>query len=344
MPFRVVLLGLKSGEDMVLQMPCCHPAIDSEFNRLAETPCFNFRLDVAQAGLMCVCVRCIRTLLPQMRQTARFWIQFTRESLMKRALSVAILVLTASVAFALPSPKDISTAVNSGQLTQAEGMLHEVIQEKPASAKARYELGQVLAREGRRIEANQELLEAQRLDPSLKFASTPQAFHSLIAKTSGTLTPIAPALVPAAQTAMLSPDIPWIYIVLGGGVLLIAVWLLRRSVASAPVSMVPAGAALGTGAMAGGGMGYGQANYNPAQAPASGMGGAVMGGIAGLAAGYGLSKLLEGSSESHAHSTATGGNSFTPVDSSPQADYGSFDAGTGDSWDSGDTSSGNDNW
>ena len=62
---------------------------------------------------------------------------------MKRAAIVAILILAASVAFALHSPKDISTAVNSGHLTQAESMLHEVIQEKPASAKAHYEFGQV---------------------------------------------------------------------------------------------------------------------------------------------------------------------------------------------------------
>ncbi len=263
---------------------------------------------------------------------------------MKRAATVAILVLTASVAFALPSPKDISAAVNSGHLTQAESMLHEVIQEKPASARAHYELGQVLAREGRQIEASQELLEAQRLDPSLKFASNPQAFHSLVAKTSSTLTQMAPVQVPAAQAATPSPDFPWIYIVLGGGALLIVVWLLRRSAPGASASMVPPGAALGTGAVTGAGMGYGQASYNPGQAPGSGMGGAVMGGIAGLAAGYGLSKLLESSSESHAHPAAAGSNSFTPVESSPQVDYGSFDAGTGDSWDSGDTSSSNDNW
>ena len=96
---------------------------------------------------------------------------------MRRTFSFACLMMVASLALALPTPKDISAAVNSGNLAQAEAMLHEVILVKPGSAKARYELGQVLAREGRKMEARQELLEAQRIDPSLKFAATSPSFN-----------------------------------------------------------------------------------------------------------------------------------------------------------------------
>ena len=45
-----------------------------------------------------------------------------------------VLIFFASLALALPSPKDIESAVNAGNLSQAESMLREVIQEKPQSA------------------------------------------------------------------------------------------------------------------------------------------------------------------------------------------------------------------
>ena len=56
---------------------------------------------------------------------------------------VAIFVWGASFALALPTPKDIEAAVAAGQYAQAETMLRDVLQDKPQSAKAHYELGQV---------------------------------------------------------------------------------------------------------------------------------------------------------------------------------------------------------
>ena len=73
------------------------------------------------------------------------------------------MALAAAAALALPTPKDIESAVNAGHLTQAESMLREVIQEKPQSAKAHYELGQVLARETRYADAHTELKKAKEL-------------------------------------------------------------------------------------------------------------------------------------------------------------------------------------
>ena len=63
-----------------------------------------------------------------------------------RWLSITLLALACSLALALPSPKDISAAVEAGDLARAETLLHEVLKEKPNSAKAHYELGEVLAR------------------------------------------------------------------------------------------------------------------------------------------------------------------------------------------------------
>ena len=62
-------------------------------------------------------------------------------------------VVGASLVLALPTPKDIEAAVAAGRYTQAESMLREVLQDKPQSAKAHYELGQVLAQLQRYKEA-----------------------------------------------------------------------------------------------------------------------------------------------------------------------------------------------
>jgi len=60
-------------------------------------------------------------------------------------LTLGLAALTLSVmTWALPAPKDIEAAVSAGQFPKAESMLREVIQAKPQSAKAHYELGEVL--------------------------------------------------------------------------------------------------------------------------------------------------------------------------------------------------------
>ncbi|RLJ62134.1 tetratricopeptide repeat protein [Sulfurisoma sediminicola] len=265
---------------------------------------------------------------------------------MKRAIASIVLVLTASAALALPTPKDIATAVNSGQLSQAEAMLHEVIKEKPASAKAHYELGQLLAREGRKIEARQELLEARRLDPSLKFATDPKHFNELLDRLPESIG--APVTSPAAATlhpavvAPAAPQLPWGFMLLGGGAILV-IWLFMRRSASAPV-MTPSAASATGGSLSGGGFGYGPGTPIQPQAAGSGLGGAMLGGIAGMAAGYGLAKVLESGSENQRIQPARDNSSFIPVDSSPQVDFGAFDAGSGDSWDSADAGPSDERW
>lgn len=270
---------------------------------------------------------------------------------MKRILAGIALVLAATMALALPAPTDIAAAVNSGHLAQAEAMLQEVIKEKPGSAKAHYELGQVLARQGRNSEAKQELLEAQRLAPSLKFTGDPQHFKDLLGKVSAApaapLARVAAATAQPAVNAAPAPAFPWIYLILGGGAIL-ALWMFMRRSAAAP-AMMPAGAssaggATAGGATAGGGFGAGAGAYSPPQTAGSGMGGAVLGGIAGLAAGYGLAKVLESGADSHRGQSSADGSGFIPIDDNASAGNDVFDAGAGDSWDSGESSSSDDNW
>lgn len=282
---------------------------------------------------------------------------------MKKLIVTLFLLCATTLALALPSPKDIAAAVEAGQFLQAEAMLREVIKEKPTSAKAHFQLGEVLAREHRLADARQSLLEAQRLDPSLKFAKDPRHFQDLLAKVEagGASAPTATAS-PSASTApavsrpqlertapaapaQASSGFPWGYVVAGGGILLLAWFVFGRAMAARTPSLATAG---GMGGSYGG-----QGGYGAPPAGGSGIGGAVLGGVAGMAAGYGLAKLLERNEEHGSSSAAGTGGAYVPLDGGSAAgqsssnDWGAFDSGSGDSWDSDSGSggsSGSDDW
>ncbi|MEY5098525.1 MAG: hypothetical protein RJA36_1244 [Pseudomonadota bacterium] len=288
-----------------------------------------------------------------------------------KAMLLGALLSLSTLALALPSPKDIEADVKAGQLDRAETQLRQVLAEKPSSAKAHYELGQVLAREGRYIEAEQELRRAQALEPSLKFASSPQQFDELLAKVgqrNAAPLPAATTALPASGAAgthspvhvaapatRAEPSLPWGRIALVIGVIaLLVVWLRRAAAANALARTAPP--VVYPADTQGFGHGYtpapsypGYGGYPPATATGGGMGsavtGAVVGGLAGVAAGYALSKALEG--EHHAAPESRPGTDFIPVDT-PRAtpDFGAFDAGAGDGWDSasGDSGGDSDSW
>ena len=305
----------------------------------------------------------------------------------KSLLGGALLALSVC-AWALPTPKDIEASVQAGQLHQAEMQLREVLAEKPQSARAQYELGQVLAREGKFSEAETALQKARQLEPSLKFAASPQQFEALLGKVSAAQTatksshtftspdlnpqpanaPRAPLHVAPPAPAHTEPAVPWTPILLGLGVLV--AWMLWRHRPTAPSGQAHNGGVYTPDAQpaaASQARGFGQAYaatpdypaYPAANTPRTGMGGmgstvggAVVGSIAGLAAGYALSKALEGEHTTAAeHTPAASGPLPTPQPSddfnfsaprSNPPDFGSFDAGSGDSWDSG--GSGSDEW
>ena len=210
-------------------------------------------------------------------------------SRLQRMLLALTLALAASWAFALPSPKDIEAAVGAGQLPQAETMLREVLQAKPQSAKAHYELGQVLARQGKFFEAQQALDQAKIFDPTLKFASSPEAFakpyDTVLAQVRGASSAAsakAAVATPAAPMAAAAPDSPapsggfnltYVWMVAAG---LVVLGLILRRRAAAPVAATPAattyagmppagqptaysGATMATGGIIGSGLGPAQA-------------------------------------------------------------------------------------
>jgi len=210
---------------------------------------------------------------------------------MQRMLLALTLALAAGWALALPSPKEIEAAVGAGQLPQAETMLREVLQAKPQSAKAHYELGQVLARQGKYFEAQQALDQAKAIDPTLKFATSPEAFaktyDTVLAQVRGApsaasakaavATPAAPVASPAPASPAPSGGFNLMYVWMGAAGLVVLGLILRRRAAATPAVATPAatayagmppsgqpaynGAAMATGGIIGSGL-------NPAQAAA----------------------------------------------------------------------------
>ncbi len=299
-------------------------------------------------------------------------------STLHRRVAILLATLWAGVCLALPAHHDIEQAVASGQLPQAERMLREVIAEKPRSARARYELAQVLAREGQHEEVLQAIHAARELDPSLKFAQSPDKFnavaHAIEQKTTAPhAAPVAVAAAAAPQTAEPARPAWWWPAVLSAGFALLVLALWRRMAARpAPRSVLQAtGAPTGMGAYASEApRGFG-AQYDPrgpaaaygtpypaagypapsAPSPGSGVAGAVVGGLAGVAAGYALSRALEGhnaspaSTDSHPFTSRPTGTmediGLVRMDDAAQdSGLGSFDGGAGDDWGpSGDDSS-----
>lgn len=288
-----------------------------------------------------------------------------------KGLLLGSLLCLSTWALALPSPKDIEASVQAGQFDRAESQLREVLREKPSSARAQYELGQVLAREGRYLEAEQALRQAQKLEPSLKFAHSSQQFNDLLTKLEAkTRAPsasagaptlhasAAPALNPLEHQAPApsTPALPWGWLLLGGGALAALVIWMRRAATAQRIPAAPAAASPFDMP------GYGRHGNAPPSysgpypgvpagqsATGGGMGstvtGAVVGGIAGLAAGYALNKMLEtdhGGASPSSHSSHAAVDSPVAYDSpfeptrSSQPDFGAFDAGNGAGWDNAD--------
>ena len=293
-------------------------------------------------------------------------------------LLLGLVLGMSSLVLALPTPKDIEASVQAGQFDRAETQLREVLKARPTSAKAHYELGQVLARQSRYIEAEQALNEARKLEPSLKFAGSAQQFNDLLGKVTAKTAAPAKAPAVAAQVATVppvttvpsqpEPSTPWGLILLGAaGVALVVLWFRRSAAAKAapvvsdPMAPVSNARGFGQGYAPGAAPASPYPQHNAAGYPQSAMGGtgstvrgAVVGGIAGLAAGYALSKAMEGP-QGHDGAAPTGASGlqdggYQSINNAPsQADLGAFDAGNGsDSWDnssdSSSDSSGGEDW
>ena len=265
---------------------------------------------------------------------------------------LAVTLLSVSLmSFALPTPKDIDLAVHNGQWVQAQAMLEEVIRSKPDSARAHYELAEVLALQSQPVKALTEIERARSLDPSLKFASSPagfeQKFQRILQLAEAERAPRtqAPA-VQSTPTAGGSTGFPMSYVWIGIGALVVLAFIIRqRARPSAPAAAWPnTASSVPPSGMA---TGYGYPSAPAAPSGSSGVTGAVIGGVAGLAAGYALAKTLEGDRPTGSGHAVPQDSGYVPMDAPAQPGLGGFDSGSGDGWDASDNDAGSstdDSW
>jgi hypothetical protein len=194
------------------------------------------------------------------------------------ALIASMLIGATAFAADVPTLHQIYQAAQSGRLNDAQGMINQVIKVHPDSAKAHYVDAEILARSGHQNQARQELVNAERLDPGLGFAS-PQAVQNLKTMLSAS----HPGLLPATATRMAQPAFPWGLLILGIAAIVIITFIVRAfarpNFASAgyPGNLQPG---MSPGYMPGGMGGYGAA---------PGMGSGIVSGLAtGAALGAGM--------------------------------------------------------
>ena len=218
---------------------------------------------------------------------------------------------TTEVALADDSPTmdQVYQAAHSGRMDEAQRMMATVLKEHPDSAKAHYVEAELLAKQGRMGQADEELKNAERLKPDLSFAK-PQAVQELKA--------LIYSNHPVNQSSVIShqaesgSSFPWGLLLLGIAAIAI-IALIMRAIASrnapaypgnfqpgmqnGPIPMQPYGGGMGQMGPSGGGMGSG-----------------IMGGLAtGAAVGVGMV-----AGEALAHHFMVGGNNTGNV--APVAD------------------------
>ncbi|MCE1243451.1 tetratricopeptide repeat protein [Oryzomicrobium sp.] len=264
-----------------------------------------------------------------------------------------------------PSLHQVYQAAQSGNLSQAQSMMHEVLQAHPGSGKAHYVEAELLAKQGQFDKATAELATAERLAPGLPFAK-PEAVQNLKgllgstnkARTTSAMAPVQSMVSPAAGGA----SFPW-GLVAGGFGLIAFIVLATRLMASrgglAPSGgYIPAGAPQPAGAGTGYGYGpgaapYGAPGYGPVGPVEPGLGSRMMGGLAtgaalgaGVVAGEALMHRFIDGREGTAHEGAV--RNPADIGSTFQDTYfndlGGNDFGVNDtsSWDDGGSDGGSD--
>jgi hypothetical protein len=272
-------------------------------------------------------------------------------------------VSVSAMAAADPTLQQVYQAAQSGNYSQAQGMMDQVLRDHPNSAKAHFVEAELLAKQNRLASAQAELSRAERLDPTLAFAK-PQALQELrdrISASRAALKPtvVAPvAMAPAIRPA--TPHIPWGGL-LGGAALIIAIAMFLRS--RSRNTYGPQGpAAYGYGPSGApqpyGPTGYGPGGYGPGapMGQPGGMGSGIMGGLAtGAAVGVGvvagealMHRVLDGGNSQQGmfrQDPSIGGVNQPAIDT--QYDMGGNDFGVNDStsWDDNSGSdSGDSDW
>jgi len=279
-----------------------------------------------------------------------------KQSIMQRAgkwLAIAAL-LSFGLAMAQTEPTlpQVYEAAQSGHMDQAQTMMQQVLVAHPNSGKAHFVQAELFARQGKIDRSREELATAEKLGlPSIK----PEAVQALRAQLTARSAPRAMNNNPVMQQqAAPASSFPWgLALLLGGGLIALAIIMLRKKpepqfMPQGPYPVPAQGGLMGPQGfgMGGGGMAPG---YGP-QPQGSGIGGHLMGGLAtGLAVGAGvmaaeaIGKSLMGGHEG-SRQLDNGGNAGYDQPFSGNNDMGGQNFGVNDtsSWDDGGPSGGGD--
>jgi hypothetical protein len=246
-----------------------------------------------------------------------------------------------------PSLSQVYQAAESGNFTQAQQMMDQVLRNHPNSAKAHFVQAELLARQGRTAAAQAELNTAERLEPGLPFAR-PQSVQELKRRTAGSggSQSSSRQIVPAAGSGISV----WT-VLLGAGLILLIV-LAVRAMRRRTATYIPAGGGAAYGASTGYGapgtvQPYGGGAAGPMASTGGGMGRGILGGLAtGAALGAGM---VAGEALAHRLGGGHGAAGASPLPSQDVAqqvpdDMGGPDFGISDSssWDDNMSSGGSD--
>ena len=274
--------------------------------------------------------------------------------MLRNVLLILLLVCSgAALAADEPSLHQVYTAANAGRLSEAQGMMDQVLRLHPGSAKAHFVEAEILSRGGHFANARTELDTAERLAPGLPFAK-PESVEKLKRNLSAARMPESPVQASTADRVMApaAGGIPWAMVLLGLGLIAVLIFFVR-SMSRRPVvySGGGPGYAGGPGGMPAQPYGAGPIGAGPMGAgmgpAAGGMGSGILGGLAtGAAVGAGM---VAGEALMH-HFTDSGNAHAAPMPapaenwSAPPDDMGGGDFGVSDSgsWDDG--SSGGSDW
>jgi hypothetical protein len=238
-------------------------------------------------------------------------------------LPLAIFCVTPAFAAEDPTMHQVYLAAQAGKYEEAQAMMDKVLRDHPNSAKAHFVEAELLARQGRMIEAAPELAKAEKIAPGLPFAK-PEAVSKLRAQIDGSAkslsaanaAPVVQTQAPVAQAPRAAYSqreaapregggIPWGMIIIIGIVAIIAYVIMGRRKAAQQGGGGGFGGGGGGGAPfipqgpGSGGFGNSAQPQYPGygggvpmggqQAPGMGMGSRIAGGLAtGAAVGAGI--------------------------------------------------------
>lgn len=260
------------------------------------------------------------------------------------SLFAAMTLLMSNAVFAEATLPEIYQTVQAGQLTKADTMIKEVLQNHPNSAKAHYVAAEINAKQGKLDAARSHLLKAESLAPGLPFAQagSVQKLQTQLASPAG--------LPSVGATSIFSSPLFWgLIAILVVGTIMV---LKRRKRDAVQVYNAPAAGYPGT---PGGPAPYPGAPGGPSApgapggpgypgAPAAGSGlmgslatGAALG--AGMYAGQALAGHLMGGRDNNFGNSNTANPNLTQVGGSPLGDQnfgvreGSWDDSGASGWD-----------